>query len=84
MTSIMTGGKAAGMAEEASNTLRTVLRARGWPLPAVAPMFQMTGCYVSRSVVAASSRRPDWSARAMPASIRGIDIVRDQSRTAAN
>src|SRR4051812_2906633 len=46
------------MAEEASRIRRTVSSAFGWPLLAMAPMFQTTGICASRSEVAMSNSRP--------------------------
>ena len=68
-TSISTGGKAPGIAAEARRILRNSSSAPGWPLAAMAPMFQITGRWASRSVVPISSSRPFWYSRAMASSI---------------
>ena len=57
-TSISTGWKAPGIAADARRILRNRSSASGWPLAAIAPMFQITGRWASRSVVPISSRRP--------------------------
>ena len=54
----MTGGNIPGIAAEASMILRTRSSRRGWPLAAIAPMFQMASLPVSRLVVEISSSRP--------------------------
>ena len=64
-----TGWKAPGIAADARRILRNSSSAPGWPLDAIAPMFQITGRWASRSVVPIISSRPFWYSRAIASSI---------------
>jgi hypothetical protein len=57
------------MAADANMMRRVVSSARGWPLWAMAPIFQITGNWASRSVLPINSSRPESYAPAMSASM---------------
>ena len=57
-SNMKTGGKAPGMAADANNRRRTRSSEFGWPLAAIAPIFQAAGNCASISEVPISNSRP--------------------------
>jgi hypothetical protein len=77
------GGKAPGMAADATRMSRTRSRAFGLPLAAILPIFHMTGLRASMLVVPMRRMRPLASSAAMSFSMSAVTYFATSCRSGA-